>query len=320
MATTALVFDGKAAAPADIPSARAAIGRAPLVWIDVEGRSPEAEELLRALEVHPLTIEDIFETGTIPKVEDFGKYLYVRAHGIRTPAQRPQDLQKEEVDIVLGSGWVLTHHEAANEVPDRVREQVMRAGGPIDGARVTYLVLDRLVDDTLPAMDAIDVAVEALEKASLARVPRRTVVPSVMALRGALHRFRRTAVHQREILLRLARGEFSAIPREQLPFFRDVYDHASRLADLADEARDMLGNVLEAHLSMVSNRLNEVTKVLTMTATVFLPLSFIAGVYGLNFENMPELHWRWGYPAVLVAMALAAMMLLWWFRRRGWME
>jgi len=320
MATTALVFDGKAAATVDLASARAAIGRVPLVWIDVEGRFPEAEELLRGLEVHPLTIEDIFETGTIPKVEDFGMYLYIRAHGIRSPKQRPQDLQKEEVDIVLGSGWVFTHHEAANEVPDRVREQVSRAGGPMDGARVTYLVLDRLVDDTLPAMDAIDLAVEALEKASLARVPRRTVVPSVMALRGALHRLRRTAVHQREILLRLARGEFSAIPREQLPFFRDVYDHASRLADLADEARDMLGNVLEAHLSMVSNRLNEVTKVLTMTATVFLPLSFIAGVYGMNFENMPELHWRWGYPAVLAGMALTAILLLWWFRRRGWME
>ena len=113
MATTALVFEGKAAATVDLASARAAIGRVPLVWIDVEGRNPEAEELLRGLEVHPLTIEDIFETGTIPKVEDFGKYLYVRAHGIRSPAQRPQDLQKEEVERQL------THcRKLADEFPD----------------------------------------------------------------------------------------------------------------------------------------------------------------------------------------------------------
>src|SRR6185369_15144802 len=113
---------------------------------------------------------------------------------------------------------------------------------------------------------------------SVARVPKRSTVRKVMQLRSALHRFRRTAVHQREVLLRLARGEFKQIPAEQLPFFRDVHDHAVRISDLIDDARDLLGGVLEAHLSMVSNRLNEVMKVLTMIATVFLPVSFIAAV------------------------------------------
>jgi magnesium transporter len=320
MPATALVFDGTAATPADLSAARAAIGRAPLVWIDAEGRSPDVEELLRGLQLHPLTIEDIFETGTTPKVEDFGHYLYIRAHGVAVPAEGPYHLRKEELDIVVGSGWVFTHHGANTRACAEVREDLRRPGRTVDASRVAHLLLDRLVDDAIPAMDAIDDAVEELERSSLERVPRRNMVAQVLALRSALHRFRRTAIHQREVLLRLARGEFAAIPKEQLPFFRDVYDHASRLADLADEARDLLGGVLEAHLSMVSNRLNEVTKVLTMTATVFLPISFIAGVYGMNFEYMPELHWRWGYPAVLAAMALTAGGLLLWFRRRGWME
>jgi magnesium transporter len=320
MAATALVFDGAGASEADLATARAAIGRAQLIWIDSDARSPEVEDLLQGLQLHPLTVEDIFETGTIPKVEQFAGYLYVRAHGIALPPRRPQDLRKEELDIVIGDRWLFTHRGPQTQACGGVREQVLRAGQTLDATRLAHLLLDRLVDDSLPAMDAIDEAVEKLEKASLERVPRRNLVPQVMALRGALHRFRRTAVHQREILLRLARGEFSRIPAEQLPFFRDVYDHASRLADLADDARDMLAAVLEAHLSMVSNRLNEVTKVLTMTATVFLPLSFIASVYGMNFEFMPELHWRWGYPVVLATMAVTALGLLWWFRRRGWMD
>jgi len=316
----ALIFGESRAQAAGLPEARAAIGKARLVWIDAEGRSPEVEDSLRALQIHPLTIEDIFEIGTTPKVEDFGHYLYIRAHGIAVPPEGPYHLRKEELDIVIGSGWVFTHHGPGMRACAEVREELQRLGTAVDAPRVAHLLLDRLVDDALPAMDAIDDAAEELEKASVEPVPRRNMVAQVLALRSALHRFRRTAVHQREVLLRLARGEFAAIPKEQLPFFRDVYDHASRLADLADEARDLLGGVLEAHLSMVSNRLNEVTKVLTMTATVFLPISFIASVYGMNFEYMPELQWRWGYPAVLAAMALTAGGLLLWFRRRGWME
>ena len=182
------------------------------------------------------------------------------------------------------------------------------------------MLLDRLVDDALPAMDAFDDAVEALEQASLRQIPQRTTVPKVLALRSALHRFRRTAVHQREVLLRLARGEFARIPPEALPFFRDVHDHAVRIADLVDDARELLAGVLEAHLAMVSNRLNEIMKVLTMIATVFLPVSFIAGVYGMNFEHLPELHWRYGYPAAWIAMLLIAGGLALWFKRRGWLD
>jgi magnesium transporter len=320
MATTALVFDGTRVSPVDLSQARKILGQAPLVWIDADSRAPEVDDLLSALELHPLTVEDVFETRSTPKVEDFGRYLYIRAHGVTVPGGGAANLKKEELDIVVGSGWVFTHHPPQMAAVSQVRDDLLRAGRAADPGRIAHLLLDRLVDQALPAMDAVDDALDALEKASLSRIPRRTVVPQVLALRSALHRFRRAAVHQREALLRIARGEFQVIPREQLPFFRDVYDHAVRLADLIDDARDMLSGVLEAHLSMVSNRLNEIMKVLTMTATVFLPISFIASVYGMNFERMPELHSAWGYPAVLAAMAATAGGFLWWFKRRGWMD
>ena len=320
MSVTAVIADGSDLVSVALEQARAALGKARLVWIDADSRGPEVEALLRDLGVHPLTIEDVFETRTVPKVEDFGRYLFILAHAVRVPAEGPSRLQETELDIVVGARWVFTHHEAALTAPARLREEALRTRRALDPVKIAHALLDRLVDDALPAIDAFDDELEQLEKISLARIPRRTTVPRVLALRSALHRFRRAAVHQREVLLRLARGEFALIPADQLPFFRDVHDHAVRIADEIDDARELLSGILEAHLSMVSNRLNEIMKVLTMMASVFLPISFIAGVYGMNFEAMPELRSPWGYPAVLAAMALTVAGLLWWFRRRGWLE
>ena len=320
MATTALVFEAGKPKSATLSEAKAAIGKAALVWIDAEERDPEIDALLGSLQLHPLTVEDVFETRNAPKIEDFGRYLYVLAHAVHVPPEGPQALKQAELDIVLGDGWIFTHHDKVLHAPGLVRDEILRLGKAPDGARLMHMLLDRLVDDAMPAMDAFDDAVEHLEQASLSRTPRRNTVRRVIGLRAALHRFRRTAVHQREVLLRLARGEFARIPAELLPFFRDVHDHAVRIADLVDDARELLGGVLEAHLSMVSNRLNEIMKVLTMIATIFLPVSFIAAVYGMNFEHMPELHSRYGYPLAWMAMLLVGLGLALWFKRRGWLE
>ena len=320
MSVTAAIADGPELVSVSLEQARAALGKARLVWIDADSHGPEVEALLRDLGVHPLTIEDVFETRTVPKVEDFGRYLFILAHAVRVQGGDPSRLVEAELDILVGAGWVFTHHDAALTAPAQFREEAMRTHRALDPARITHALLDRLIDDALPAIDAFDDELEKLEKISLSRIPRRSTVPRVLSLRSALHRFRRAAVHQREVLLRLARGEFAVIPAEQLPFFRDVHDHAVRIADEIDDARELLSGILEAHLSMVSNRLNEIMKVLTMMASVFLPISFIASVYGMNFQFMPELRSPWGYPAVLAAMALTAAGLLWWFHRRGWME
>jgi magnesium transporter len=130
---------------------------------------------------------------------------------------------------------------------------------------------------------------------------------------------RRMSIHQREILLRLARGEFDEIPREAMPFYRDVYDHFLRVTDLVDSYRDLVSNVLEGYLSVQSNRMNEIMKTLTLMSTVMLPITFIAGIYGMNFQDMPELRSPWGYPAALSLMALVVIVALLWFWRKGWL-
>ena len=288
------------------------------VWIDADGRSAELEALLRDLGIHPLTVEDVFERREVPKVEDFGSYLYVLAHAPRLEDQR---LRIAELDLVIGPSWLVTHHPPELQVCAKVRDEWARQLRPgNEPARLAHLILDRLVDESLPVMDAFDDRIEELEEAALRPRPRKSTLAGILATRRSIHLFRRMAVHQREVLLRISRGEFERIPRELLPFFRDVHDHLVRLTDQTDDARDLLNGALEAHLSMVSNRLNEIMKVLTMISTIFLPVTFIAGVYGMNFQHMPELRWQYGYPAVLLLMAATAGGLLHWFRRRGWFD
>jgi magnesium transporter len=183
-------------------------------------------------------------------------------------------------------------------------------------------VLDHLVDAYLPVIDAYDDDIETLENDVLAKAgtPEGTpVLARILALKRSLQSLRRVAVHQRELLLRLARGEFDAFPPESLPYLRDVHDHFVRVGDLADSYRDLVTSALDAYLSVQSNRMNEVMKTLTLISTVMLPLTFIAGVYGMNFDHMPELKWPFGYPFALALMAGVAASAVLWFRHRRWL-
>src|SRR5262249_7820822 len=144
------------------------------------------------------------------------------------------------------------------------------------------------------------------------------VLARIFALKRSLQALRRVSIREREILLRLGRGEFDVVPGEALPYFRDVYDHLVRIADLAESYRDLVTGPLDAYLSAQSNRMNEIMKTLTLISTVMLPLTFIAGIYGMNYENMPELKWRYGYPFALALMAGVALLIVVWFRRRRW--
>src|SRR5439155_1217742 len=247
MAIAALLIEAGKPVSATLSEAKAALGTAALVWVDADERTAEVDAFLAGLQLHPLTVEDVFETRTTPKIEDFGKYLYVLAHAVRVPASGPADLDQAELDIVIGPNWVFTHHDPSLRAPAVVREETLSLGRTPDAPRIAHLLPDRLVDDAWPGMDGF-------------------------------------------------------------------------VDDMVDDARELLGGVLEAHLAMVSNRLNEITKVLTMIATVFLPVSFIAAIYGMNFEHMPELHTRYGYPAAWIAMLAIGAVLVVWFKKRGWLD
>jgi magnesium transporter len=308
------------------PQILAAIQAGKNVWVELERKSEEADRLLTALEIHPLTVEDIWGTSNQPKLDDFPNYLYCIIHGI-SAAQKAK-LELVEVDIVIGPTWLITHDRDGLVCDDIGTELDHSTRLLVKGAPwLAHAILDRAVDRYLPIIDQLDGDIDRLENDVIekAGTPRgKGVLTRILQFKRLLQKLRRTSIHQREILLKLSRGEYEEIPEEALPFYRDVYDHFLRVQDIAEGYRDLVTSSLDAYLSVQSNRMNEVMKTLTLISTVMLPLTFIAGVYGMNFKpeksdlNMPELEWYYGYPYALVLMAAVAVGILWFFKHKGW--
>jgi magnesium transporter len=218
---------------------------------------------------------------------------------------------------------VVTHDptgEITKEVVDSLeRDPALLKKGP---AWLAHAILDNAVDRFLPVVDQLNDDIEKLETEALVRAgtPQGTpVLRRILRFRRMLQDLRRMSIHQREILLRLARGEFDEIPRDAVPFYRDVFDHFVRITDLIESFRDSVTSALEAYLTVQNNRMGEVMKTLTLISTIMLPLTFIAGLYGMNFEHMPELHWLWGYPFAIGLMLAVAIGILVYFRHKGWL-
>ncbi len=289
------------------------------IWVDIEGvLTEDMEKLLKdTFNFHPLLIEDIFQES-IPKVEQHEAFLYLIVHGIDPETRDPRSLNTIELDIVLGRRFILTHHDrpmySVRDVKELVRKRPERLGK--GAAYVAHSLLDHVVDRYVPIMDKFDDSIDELE-VKILRSPVPTVLEEIFELKRSLQRLRRVSMHQKEILFRLSRGEFDLIPKDARPFYRDVYDHFVGVSELADSYRELVSASLDAYLSMQSNRLNETMRTLTRISTVMLPLTFIAGIYGMNFEYMPELHWKAGYPIALATMAITGIGFLWYFKKRG---
>jgi magnesium transporter len=303
--------------PAEI---EAAFKRELPIWVELEKKDHACDVLLgQQLRLHPLTIEDIWSTRSQPKLEDYGSYLYFILHGVT--GSRAGALDLVELDLVLGPHYVITHdpHGLVDEVRTGIdRSPRLLEKGP---AWVTHAILDAAVDRYLPMIDDLDTQIEQLGDEVLRKAGTRQGPPLLRKLlnfKRTLLTLRRMSVHQRELLLRLARGEFQEIPPEAAPFYRDVYDHFLRVNDLVESYRDLITSALEVYLSVQSNRMNEIMKTLTVISTVMLPITFIAGLYGMNFKFMPELDQHWGYPAVLCVMVGVVSGTLLWFWRKGW--
>jgi len=314
-------------ATTNITEIREAIESGRKIWIELERQSHDADALLaETLKLHPLTIEDIWATGAQPKIDDYPGYLYVVVHGIGS-ARRTR-LELVEVDVLIGPTWLVTHDRdglVADDVGTELDHSPRMLGKGV--AWLAHAVLDRVVDRYLPVIDQLDAELDQLENDVLdkAGTPRgKRVLARILAFKRMLQTLRRMSIHQREILLKLSRGEYDEIPPEALPFYRDVYDHFLRVQDITEGYRDLVTSALDAYLSVQSNRMNEIVKALTLMSTVMLPLSFIAGLYGMNFKgdrspyNMPELDWYFGYPFALGLMAAVTCGILFWFRYKGW--
>jgi magnesium transporter len=292
-----------------------------VIWVDMEAPT-EADErvLLDVFKFHPLTVEDCRENRHYPKVEEFEGYLYFIVHGV-TADISPERFNTIELDGFLGRNYVITYHHEMFRSIDNVK-QLLRTT-PVACQRGTafllHQILDQVVDYYSPVLDDFDDRIDKLEDDIFTlKQPNNMILSEIMDLKRSVLRLRRISGKQMDILHRMSRGEFALITEEMRPFYRDVYDHLVRVVDLAENYRDLISGSLEAYLSVVSNRLNEIMKVLTIFSAIMLPLTFIAGVYGMNFDNMPELHSRYGYYGVWIIMVAVAVAMLLFFKRRGW--
>ena len=305
--------------PADLPELLK--DQSAVIWVDMEAPTEADEQvLLNTFHFHPLTVEDCRENRHYPKVEEFDSYIYFIIHGVRADIS-PERFNTIELDGFLGPNYVITYHHdmfrSINNVKQLLRTTPIACQrGP---AFLLHQILDQVVDFYSPVLDDFDDRIDRLEDDIFTlKRPNNQILSEVMDLKRSVLRLRRISGKQMDILHRMSRGEFSLIPEEMRPFYRDVYDHLVRVVDLAESYRDLISGSLEAYLSVVSNRLNEIMKVLTIFSAVMLPLTFISGVYGMNFDNMPELHSRYGYYSVWAFMFIVAVAMLLFFRRRGW--
>jgi magnesium transporter len=294
-----------------------------VIWVDMESPTEVDERvLLDVFKFHPLTVEDCRENRHYPKIEECPGYLYFIVHGVRADTS-PDHFNTIELDGFLGKNYVITYHHdmfrSINNVKQLLRTSpILCRRGP---AFLCHQILDQIVDFYSPVLDDFDDRIDHLEEVIFnLKQPNNQILSQITELKRGVLRLRRISVKQMDVILRMSRGEFAnLIPEDMRPFYRDVHDHLTRVVDLAENYRDLISGSLEAYLSVVSNRMNEIMKVLTIFSAIMLPLTFIAGVYGMNFDNMPELHSRYGYFATIAVMIVVALIMLFFFWWRGWL-
>ncbi len=290
-------------------------------WINVYGLHDVEviEKLGRHFGIHPLVLEDLLNVDQRPKAEDYGDYLFfvLRMLAWNEDAAR---VEEEQVAIVLGERWVLSFQERPGDILGPLRERIrsgkgrLRARGP---DYLAYAIIDAVVDHYFVVLERFGERLDAIEEELLDSVERSTV-HGIHRMKRELLYLRKSVWPLREVLGAILRDESRLVTEETKIFLRDVYDHTIHVIDTVETYRDITAGMLDTYLTAVNNRMSEVMKVLTIIATIFIPLTFLAGVYGMNFEHMPELEWPWAYPAVLLAMLAVGIGMAFWFRRRGW--
>jgi magnesium transporter len=306
---------------ASLSDCLAALRRPTVAWVDVQGLHDldVIRELGSFKSVHRLVLEDVVHLNQRPKLEEYSDFLFMV---VRMLIWDPETdaVRDEQVSLIIGHGFVISFQERRGDVFEPVRERMRRPQSVIRSGRADYLayaLVDAIVDNYFEVIGSLSDRIEELEERVLTR-PDPDLASEIHRLRREASRIRRSIWPLREVLSNLYRGETEFIEPETRIYLRDVYDHSVQVVDILEAQRELLGGLMDLYLTGVSNRMNEVMKVLTMIATIFIPLSFLAGLYGMNFDFMPELHFPWAYPTLLLVMAALGGGMLMFFRRRGW--
>ncbi|BCR03817.1 magnesium and cobalt transport protein CorA [Desulfuromonas versatilis] len=291
-------------------------------WVNVDGLHEVnvIETLGGCYGLHPLVMEDILSTEQRPKVEAYEDYLFIVMRMLHFDADK-NEIKSEQVSLILGPTYVISFQEREGDVFDGVRERIrsgrkrIRASGP---DYLAYALLDAVVDSYFHILEKIGDQVELLEN-ELVTDPTPATLQKIHEFKREMILLRKSIWPLREVLSSLHREESALIREATGVFLRDVYDHTIQVVDTVETLRDIIGGQLDLYLSSISNRMNEVMKVLTIMATIFIPLTFVAGIYGMNFEFMPELKWKWSYPVFWLVICLMGGAMVVFFKKKKWL-
>jgi magnesium transporter len=297
-----------------------------IVWADFSATPPEEDEpiLRKTFNFHPLAIDDALQESHVPKVDDWGEYLYIVLHAVVLDRSKGVDLATRELDIFIGKNYIVTHHDdpitAIDHLWDVVQRDTRHFKQGVDN--ILYRIADEIVASYMPVVEDLDLEIDQVEEQLFDR-PEPGTLEHIFNLKRIVLHLRRILGPQREVMNKLARDDYQAIDSQARVYFRDVYDHLVRLYDISESVRDMVSGILDTYLSVVNNRMNEVMKTLTVITTLFMPLSFVVGFFGMNyFTPVVNLDIWTGYRSFVVILLITFLLplsMFVWIRRRGWM-
>ncbi|MFH2202314.1 MAG: magnesium/cobalt transporter CorA [Elusimicrobiota bacterium] len=306
----------------DVAELKDRAGKGGVAWIDVDGVHDAGliGKIGEAFGLHPLLLEDVLSAGQRPKLEEFEEHLFVVLKSL-TLDEKTLLVSSENVGVVFSKNFLISFQERPGDVFGGVRERLRKAKGRIRKAGADYLayaLIDAVVDSYFSIAAALGERIEGLEEEALAASSQQTLL-EIMRLRREILHLRKAVWPLREAIGRLQKGEHEMVADETHPYIKDLYDHTIQIVEAVDSYREMLSGLTELYLSGISSRMNEIMKTLTVFAAIFIPLTFLAGIYGMNFEFMPELKLRWGYPMFWAAVLLVGGGLAAYFKRKGWL-
>lgn len=297
-----------------------------LLWVDFEATIPADDEkiLTGVFGFHPLAVDDALQETHVPKVDDWGEYLYIVLSTVRLGVKDGVTLDSQELDVFLGKNYMVTHHDQPITAIQRVWSSVQRDDRHLRrGAdHLLYRLVDEVVSQYMPVVDEIDDEIDSIED-EIFNDHRASILERIFSLKRAVLQLRRFVDPQREVLNRLARDDYEVIDSRERVYFRDVYDHLVRLHDLIESLRDLIGGALDTYLSVVNNRMNDIMKTLTVITTLFMPISFMVGFFGMNYFAPVANTGAWtDIPSLITTLTILVLTpvgMFFWIRRRGWM-
>ena len=294
-----------------------------ITWINIDGLHDIEiiEKIGKHFDLHPLVLEDIVNTEQRPKIEDFGDHIFVVLKMLYYDDKEKNQLEAEQVSLIFGSNFVISFQERLGKIFEPLRERIRKGKGRVRKSGTDYLayaLIDSIVDNYFVILEQFGERLEDTEQ-ELATNPTAETLQTIRVFKKEMIFLRKSIWPLREVVNSLERGESSLIQESTGIYLRDVYDHTIQIIDSVESYRDMLSGMLDVYLSSISNKMNEVMKVLTIFAAIFIPLTFVAGIYGTNFTFIPEFEWQWSYFAFLLVLFLIAITMLVYFRRKKWL-